>query len=191
VTRSLGIEKSPPSSERAAPARLERSSTGLRRSAEAASKPRPTAEPAAEPAAESASIPAAPAALPIPAPEQPQPSSAKKPAPAALAEAPAPSAAIASRPIAIADPAHDLYRSAHRAHFVEHNPTAALALWEAYLREAPRGRFAVEARYNRALCLVRLRRHAEARAALQPFAEGAVGGYRQREAAELLEALGK
>jgi len=59
-----------------------------------------------------------------------------------------------------------LYRRAHRAHFVQHEPAAALGAWEAYLRAAPRGRFAVEARYNRAMCLVRLGRTAAAREAL-------------------------
>ena len=53
-----------------------------------------------------------------------------------------------------------------------------------------RRRFAVEARYNRAIVLARLHRITEARAALAPFAAGAVeGGYRQREATELLDAL--
>jgi hypothetical protein len=85
--------------------------------------------------------------------------------------------------------AHALYRAAHHAHFTTRDPASALAAWEAYLRAAPRGRFGVEARYNRALCLVRLGRHAEARAALTPFAEGRFGGYRDREATALLEAL--
>jgi hypothetical protein len=95
-----------------------------------------------------------------------------------------------TRPKAAPDPTHALYRRAHQAHFTEHDPARALALWESYLREAPRGRFAVEARYNRALCLVRLGRHAEARSALEPFANGTPGSYRQHEAAQLLEALG-
>jgi hypothetical protein len=167
VKHTLGIEKSSEPSG-AAPARLERSSAGLRRTAEAAAKARAEAEPAALGA----------------------------PAPSALSERPAPVAQPAAsiavvRPNAAPDPAHELYRSAHRAHFTEHDPSRALGLWEAYLREAPRGRFAVEARYNRALCLVRLSRHAEARAALEPFARAAVGSYRQHEASELLEALGE
>jgi hypothetical protein len=82
-----------------------------------------------------------------------------------------------------------LYTAAHRLHFVEHNPGAALSAWDTYLRAAPRGRLSVEAHYNRALCLVRLGRAAEAEAALDSFARGAYGGYRQAEAKALLEAL--
>jgi hypothetical protein len=90
-----------------------------------------------------------------------------------------------------ADPEGEtLYAAAHRLHFVERNPGAALGAWDAYLRAAPRGRFSVEAHYNRALCLVRLGRSTEARRALEPFARGAAGGYRQTEASSLLEAMG-
>jgi hypothetical protein len=83
----------------------------------------------------------------------------------------------------------DLYAAAHRAHFVDLDPAAALSAWDAYLRAAPTGALAPEARYNRALCLVRLGRRDDAIAALQPFASGSFGGYRQREAADLVEAL--
>ncbi|WP_156338817.1 tetratricopeptide repeat protein [Chondromyces crocatus] len=72
---------------------------------------------------------------------------------------------------------------------MERNPAAALGAWDAYLREDPRGRFATEARYNRALCLVRLGRAGEARSALESFARGAFGGYRQADAQKLLDAL--
>ncbi len=82
-----------------------------------------------------------------------------------------------------------LYSAAHRYHFVERNPGAALAAWDTYLRAAPRGRLVVEAHYNRALCLVRLGRAAEAEAALEGFARGAYGGYRQAEARSLLDAM--
>jgi hypothetical protein len=82
-----------------------------------------------------------------------------------------------------------LYSAAHRYHFVERNPGAALAAWDTYLRAAPRGRLAVEAHYNRALCLVRLGRAAEAEAALEGFARGAYGGYRRAEARTLLDAM--
>jgi hypothetical protein len=92
---------------------------------------------------------------------------------------------------ASADPDGDaLYAAAHRLHFGERNPGAALGAWDAYLRAAPRGRFSVEAHYNRALCLVRLGRSAEARRALEPFARGGAGGYRQTEARGLLDAMG-
>jgi hypothetical protein len=82
-----------------------------------------------------------------------------------------------------------LYKEAHRIHFAERDPGAALRAWDAYLRADPRGRFAVEAHYNRALCLVRLGREAEARRALEVFARGAYGGYRQAEARALIEAM--
>jgi TolA-binding protein len=83
----------------------------------------------------------------------------------------------------------ELYSTAHRAHFEEHDSSAALRGWNAYLASYPNGHFALEARYNRAICLVRLGRRDDARKALGPFAGGAFGGYRQREATELLEAL--
>jgi hypothetical protein len=92
---------------------------------------------------------------------------------------------------AASDPAHELYRAAHEAHFVAHDCARALAGWDAYLRAAPSGQLAVEARYNRALCLVRLGRSEQARSALEPFARGIAGSYRQREAAGLLEVLGE
>ncbi len=83
----------------------------------------------------------------------------------------------------------ELYRAAHTAHFVDHDPTRALAAWDAYLAAAPNGQLAPEARYNRALSLVRLGRTGEARAALTPFADGVYGGYRKAEASALLERL--
>jgi TolA-binding protein len=91
----------------------------------------------------------------------------------------------------ISDRAHELYRVAHRSHFVEHDYVSALRAWDAYLSEAPGGRFVLEARYNRALCLVRLGRTDEARSALAPFASGSFAGYRQQEASALLDALVK
>jgi TolA-binding protein len=87
------------------------------------------------------------------------------------------------------DPAFELYRVAHHAHFVGRDSERALAAWNAYLRAAPAGSFAMEARYNRGLCLVRLERTAEARIALEPFAKGRFGGYRQAEAQRLIDAL--
>lgn len=80
-----------------------------------------------------------------------------------------------------------LYEQAHRMHFVQRDPLQALAAWNEYLRRVPRGRFAVEAHYNRAVCLVRLGRHEEAKAALSPFAAGVYAGYRQAEARALIE----
>jgi TolA-binding protein len=82
-----------------------------------------------------------------------------------------------------------LYESAHRAHFIDKNWAVALAAWDEYLRQLPRGRFSIEARYNRALCLVRLGRADAAVRALKPFALGTPGSYRQREAQTLIEQL--
>jgi hypothetical protein len=127
-----------------------------------------------------------PVAPPPVAPE-PIPEPVAVPEAPRTARAPSPSATGSAR---VADPAHDLYRAAHRAHFVEQDPGAALGAWDAYLRAAPGGRFSLEARYNRALCLIRLGRHEEARAALSPFAAGSYGEYRQAEAQALLDGLG-
>lgn len=88
------------------------------------------------------------------------------------------------------DAEQSAYLTAHRAHFGGGDPAAALRAWDSYLREFPKGRFAPEARYNRALCLVKLGRNAEASRALEPFANGAYGGYRRAEAQSLREALG-
>jgi hypothetical protein len=88
-------------------------------------------------------------------------------------------------------PVEALYRRAHDLHFHGSDPAAALAAWDRYLAAEPDGRFSVEARYNRALVLIRLGRHAEARAALIPFARGEVvpAGYRRAEAEQLVERL--
>jgi len=83
-----------------------------------------------------------------------------------------------------------LYRDAHDAHFVRRDPGAALAAWDRYLAAAgPSGRFTLEARYNRAISLVRLGRKTEAAEALRPFARGDYGGYRREEAEGLLRTL--
>jgi hypothetical protein len=80
----------------------------------------------------------------------------------------------------------NLYGRAHRAHFVDDAPRRALAAWDAYLAAYPHGVFAPEARYNRALCLLRLGRRADAARALRPFADGRFGGYRRADAQVLL-----
>jgi RNA polymerase sigma-70 factor, ECF subfamily len=82
-----------------------------------------------------------------------------------------------------------LYEAAHEAHFVARDPARALAAWDAYLAAHPSGRFAPEAKYNRALSLLRLGRKDEAKDALAPFADGAHGDYRKREAKKLLDTL--
>jgi hypothetical protein len=113
-----------------------------------------------------------------PAPSNPPPETVETAAPAA----PGPNDGEAA--------SLELYKNAYRLHFVERRYTAALAAWDEYLRSASNGRLVVEARYNRAIALVRLGRRAEAEAVLTPFARGEVsGGYRAREARELIEAL--
>jgi len=103
------------------------------------------------------------------------------------------SRASAKRPVASQPPIsaeeQSLYDTAHRSHFVDHDPAAAVRGWDAYLQAYPDGRFALEAQYNRAIALVRLGRRDAGRAALTPFARGAYGGYRRAEAQELLDAL--
>ena len=81
------------------------------------------------------------------------------------------------------------YSRAHRAHFIDDAPAGALAAWNAYLASFPAGAFVPEAKFNRALCLVRLGRFADAANALRPFERGRFGGYRREEAARLLEWL--
>lgn len=111
-------------------------------------------------------------------------------APAIAATAPA----VATRteePALAAAP--DLYRVAHQLHFHGADPSASLAAWDTYLASESSGRFAVEARYNRAMALIRLRRYHDAQLALQPFALGLVSptGYRQREAQQLSQRLAR
>jgi hypothetical protein len=81
------------------------------------------------------------------------------------------------------------YRLAHEAHFIKKDPAAALAAWTDYLAHAPSGRLAVEARYNQALCLLKLGRIKEARQALAPFVSGTFGAYRQKEAQTLVASM--
>ena len=81
------------------------------------------------------------------------------------------------------------YRLAHEAHFVKKDPAAALAAWSDYLAHAPSGHLAVEARYNQALCLLKLGRTQEARRSLAPFVAGTYGAYRRQEAQTLIATL--
>jgi hypothetical protein len=82
------------------------------------------------------------------------------------------------------------YARAHELYFHAADYTAALQAFDDYLASEPGGAFVVEARYNRALCLVRLGRLDDARTALQPFADGEVlAGYRQQDARSLIEKI--
>jgi hypothetical protein len=130
---------------------------------------------------------------PVPAPMQ-EPELATVPGPALLPETVAPvrEPAKPARQI-VPVPVEVLYRKAHELHFHGGDPAATVAAWDAYLATEPDGRFSVDARYNRAIILVRLGRYAEARVALEPFARGEVEpeGYRQREAEQLVERLAR
>jgi hypothetical protein len=56
------------------------------------------------------------------------------------------------------------------ARFDGAGPSTALVAWDDYLRRFPDGQFVPEARFNRAIALLKLHRTADGRAALQPFA---------------------
>ncbi len=95
-----------------------------------------------------------------------------------------------SPPLSVLDDAEaSAYGRAHHAHFVDDAPSRALVAWDAYLAAFPRGTFAPEAVYNRAICLVRLGRRAAAIRALRPLASGRSAGYRRDEARSLLDWL--
>jgi hypothetical protein len=154
--------------------------------------PAPVTPPVETPAVARVSPRVVPPALPS-AVAEPE-SEAVEPEPAApvvrRAIASGPRAAPSAPPPTVTSEEQVLYRAAHRAHFQDHDWAAALAAWDAYLGAAREGRFVPEARYNRALCLVRLGRTSEARSALEPFAASKFGAYRQREAQALLDAMG-
>jgi TolA-binding protein len=152
------------------------------------SEPKPSASkaPSPKPAQVAEDVPPPPPVVevaPPPAAAQAKPEGAK--AEPAVSAKPAPSTSSSA---SFQDADGDLYRLAHEAHFDAHDYGRALAGWDAYLGSAPNGRFATEARYNRAICLLRLGRDAEARQALEPFASGKLG-YRQSEARQLLDEL--
>ncbi len=152
-------------------------------------------------------LPPAQQAVPVPAPstesEPPparraprgQPSSRSKRggAPASRSsEAPVIAPAGRDAPVA-AEPARDRellrFRAAHDLHFAGNRPREAIQAYAEYLREFPNGRFVPEARYNGALDQIKLGNESAAREALAPFAAGRFGGYRQKEARQLLDAL--
>jgi hypothetical protein len=136
--------------------------------------------------------------LPAPTPEPPRPVPTKRASSAAPASGS--SAAVAApaepprAPTVPAAPATesseaDVYAHAHRLHFDGGDAPAALSAWDEYLSRFPDGRFAPDARYNRAIDLLKLHRVAEARAALQSFADGGFGGYHGDDARKLLRSI--
>lgn len=159
-------------------------------------------------------VKSAPPVAPTPQPSEPQveasavnaPASVEPPvvlppasAPVVIASAPKPSstASAVNEPPPPVQEIEDagsvdlsLYKHAHKLHFVDKDHAAALVAWDDYLARSPGGAFVAEAKYNRAICLVKLGRKAEAKAALQPFADGNVaGGYHKDDARKLIEAL--
>jgi len=83
-----------------------------------------------------------------------------------------------------------VYQKAHQLHFHGGDPVQALAAWDAYLASYPRGTFAPEARFNRAVCMLRMGRRSEARSVLVTIAESSAGAYGRERARALLEAMG-
>jgi TolA-binding protein len=90
---------------------------------------------------------------------------------------------------AVSDAETRAYARAHQAHFADDASARALDAWDAYLAGFPHGAFAPEATYNRAICLVRLERRAEAVRALRRIAAAPPGSYRREEALRLLDWL--
>ncbi|AUX33752.1 MULTISPECIES: tol-pal system YbgF family protein [Sorangium] len=209
IASQLGLSAAePPSAPPAPPSPRARSGPRHAADAPAPEAPdveAPDVEAPAPPEAEASAAPIAPAPPPpslptadppvAPAPQRaPELAVAPRARPPVAPRAARPAPSPAGDPQAVQRPpagpdADALYQAAHRAHFVERDPASALSAWNAYLAAAPRGRFAVEAQYNRALCLVRLGRKDEAQRALEPFAQGSFGGYRQAESRSLLEAM--
>jgi hypothetical protein len=148
--------------------------------------PAPAADPAASepmpPEAATASPPERDIAGPAQRPRRPSPAARSRPLPDERKPAAEPAAPAAARELAA-------FRAAHDLHFRGDRPREAIAAYDAYLREYPRGRFVPEARYNSALDRIKLGETAAAREALAPFAAGEYGRYRQKEAGELLDAL--
>lgn len=163
-------------------------SAGSAESAPASSTPSMVPSPKAARVTEALSASSAPGPTPS-APSAAAPSMARaaenaaSPPRAALAP-PAPSSSAS-------DPHAALFAEAHRLHFTEHDPARALAAWDRYLDAAPNGRFAPEARYNRALALVRLGRRTEAQQELAAFSNGMYGEYRRADAKALFDALAR
>lgn len=146
----------------------------------------PTPRPSSAPSP-ALSAPSAPTSV-APTAEEPPPAPSAPPAPSPPRSA---SVAVATASAAATASAEEerLYSEAHRAHFEARDYPRALAAWDAYLAGHPSGRLAPEARYNRALCLVRLGRRSEAQNALEAFARGDYGSYRRAESTRLLDAL--
>lgn len=112
---------------------------------------------------------------------------APAPAPVATPEPEPTTPTTAEVPDALAVDARD-FKTAYRVHSAR-DASQSVRAWDTYLAAHPTGRFVPEARYARAMSLVRAGRRSDARAALQPFAAAPAGSYRQADAARVLRAL--
>jgi hypothetical protein len=147
----------------------------------------------------------APVTSPSPSPKSPTRIATREPTPAPIAE-PTPAPIVEPTPAPIVEPTpvpapvvvapktptptSKRYAKAHELYFHDQDYAGALAAFDEYLVHEPAGQFVAEARYNRALCLVHLDQLADAKLALQPFADGTVlAGYRQAEAKTLIEKI--
>jgi hypothetical protein len=134
----------------------------------------------------------APAVAVAPAESKDAPTPQAPPVPAPTETKAADSEPIAARPAPTPRPTPEsaevaLFRRAQRLHNAR--DPEAIAAWDAYLRVATTGALVPEARYNRALALIRANRFSQARRALEPFASGQYGTYRKQEAQQLLSRL--
>lgn len=87
-------------------------------------------------------------------------------------------------------PSYQIFRDAARLQYGRRDYAAALTAWDQYLAVEPNGALALEARFNRGVCLAGVGRSADAERALAPFAKGEYGQYRLQEARAVLERLG-
>lgn len=135
----------------------------------------------------SQAAPTASVALAPPRASSEAPSTTATPNAAAAPTSTASAAPVASQDALAVDKAD--FEAAYRVH-ASGAPSAAVTAWDDYLTKHPRGRFGPEARYARAVALVRSGQTAAARQALRPFADAAPGAYRRDDALRLLESLG-
>ncbi len=144
-------------------------------------------------ATEVAAAAGAPAATPAPAASSPPHSTrAAKVVQSAVHPRPAQRGAASAPPPAGDDAALRalrVFREADHLQFEDHDYAGALDAWDRYLAQAGTNPLTVDARYERARCLVRLGRVEEARAALSPFADAPAGAYRREEARALLDRI--
>lgn len=130
---------------------------------------------------------------PAPAVTKRPPARREAPPRALSSDVPAPSSTASFEVTqAVASPSNRdlmLYRRAHELHFGGGDQQRALAAWDAYLKAFPRGTFAPEARLNRAVCLAKLGRKAEAEGVLLEIERGRFGEDGRRQARKILGVL--